>query len=308
MQRKLHHRLFARPSQLFLGLLLIIALGLSACTVDVQQLAGTALGDSIFLPIITNATENTVPTDAALAVAPTVEPAGEDVTAAFVIGGGGPSSKWVKVRGSLKNLSVGSDGTVWGVNEGNEIWQGDGISWTKIDGGLSQISVGSAAHIWGVNEGGEVWYRAGNQWIKTTSGLLRQVDVGCDGTVWGVNSSDQVWRWDGTRWHLVSTGMTQVAVGNASNIWGMGYNNEVFRWSGSNWVKIEGNLQQVDVGCDGTVWGIDSSNQFTMWAGDSPNPRWLSVSHLAAVQISAGSSQRRWLIGTDGALYYYRYY
>ena len=54
------------------------------------------------------------------------------------------------MSGILKHVSVGSDGTVWCVNNNNEIFMRDGNGWTRIFGSLSQISVGSASEICGV--------------------------------------------------------------------------------------------------------------------------------------------------------------
>jgi hypothetical protein len=57
-------------------------------------------------------------------------------------------------------LSVGFDGSVWGVNEGGLIYRYDpaaSTSWDSIPGLLKQISVSAQSVVWGVNSGGAVY-------------------------------------------------------------------------------------------------------------------------------------------------------
>lgn len=48
------------------------------------------------------------------------------------------------MNGSLKQLAVGIDGRVWGVNAADQIYTKPGVegAWQRIDGSLKQISVG----------------------------------------------------------------------------------------------------------------------------------------------------------------------
>jgi hypothetical protein len=48
---------------------------------------------------------------------------------------------WQKIPGGLKQVSVGSDGTVMGVNSANQIWKYMGGYWKQLPGALTQISV-----------------------------------------------------------------------------------------------------------------------------------------------------------------------
>lgn len=58
---------------------------------------------------------------------------------------------WSKVAGSLVNVSIANDNTVWGVNRPDGVfrWLG-GDNWVQMPGALVQISVGSEREIWGV--------------------------------------------------------------------------------------------------------------------------------------------------------------
>ena len=104
---------------------------------------------------------------------------------------------WTPVHGSLKYVSVGADGAVWGVNYEDEIYRWNGSGWNQIAGSLKQISVGNASNVWGVNSDDEIYRRSGNSWTQV-SGALKHVSVANDGTVWGVNDDDEIYRWNGS--------------------------------------------------------------------------------------------------------------
>ncbi len=211
-----------------------------------------------------------------------------------------PAKQWLKIPvGRLSTVSVGSDGTVWGVNRNSEIYQWNGSDWAKVDGLLNQIAVGSASHVWGVNNANHIFRRDGNTWTRIKNGLLKQVDVGCDGTVWGVNNANQSFRWDGVRWIYIGENMTQIAVGNATTIWGIGLNSEIFRWNGAAWAKYsKGLLKQVDAGCDGTVWGTNNADEVYQWDGAA----WIKQP-ITLNQISVGSGTQLWGVNDAGEIF-----
>jgi hypothetical protein len=61
--------------------------------------------------------------------------------------------EWKKLPDAVLNqVSVGSDGTVWGVASGDIYTLIDG-QWVGTRGKLTQISVGSSKHVWGTIAG-----------------------------------------------------------------------------------------------------------------------------------------------------------
>lgn len=65
----------------------------------------------------------------------------------------GVNGKWEKIEGLLKQISVGFDGRIWGVNSSDQIWTRPGVNgpWQKIDGSLKHVSVANNGRVWGVN-------------------------------------------------------------------------------------------------------------------------------------------------------------
>lgn len=161
---------------------------------------------------------------------------------------------WRTIVGSLKSVSVGSDGTVWGVDANNLIYRREGDYWTNIPGHLVQISVGNANQVWGVDADDLIYRRDGNSWTNIPGHLIN-VSVGDDGTVWGVNRDGLIYRRDGNAWTNIPGYLAMISVGNSSNVWGTDRDRNIYRWSGSSWVQIPGALNTLSVASDGTVWG-----------------------------------------------------
>jgi len=108
---------------------------------------------------------------------------------ALGFGGGAVAdgAAFVPVPGNLAQLSVGFDGTTWGVNAGGQIyrWDANTNTWDWIPGALAEVAVGSSNAVWGVNAAGEIyrWNANANAW-DTIRGTLAQVAIGADGGCW----------------------------------------------------------------------------------------------------------------------------
>ena len=82
-------------------------------------------------------------------------------------------------------------------------------TWKLIEGGLKQVSVGIEGRVWGVNSADQIWTRPGvNGTWQLIEGALKWVSVGIDGRVWGVNSADQIYTRLGVNstWQLIEGG------------------------------------------------------------------------------------------------------
>jgi len=97
---------------------------------------------------------------------------------------------WLDIAGQLKQIDVGKDGIVWGVNFCDYIYFATAANaaasrWTNVLGGLRHISCGLTGDVWGVTGAGVVLRRAGitkdlpqgTSWTQM-DGKLTQIDVG----------------------------------------------------------------------------------------------------------------------------------
>ena len=206
-------------------------------------------------------------------------------------------SSWERIAGSLKYVSVGADGAVWGVNYEDEIYRWNGSGWDQIAGSLKQISVGNASNVWGVNSDDEIYRRSGNSWTQV-SGALKHVSVANDGTVWGVNDDDEIYRWNGSSWNQIAGSLKQISVGNASNVWGVNSDDEIYRRSGNSWTQVSGALKHVSVANDGTVWGVNDDDEIYRWNGGA----WDQVAG-ALKQISPGAAGLVWGVNAKDSIF-----
>lgn len=109
-----------------------------------------------------------------------------------------------QIPGNLKQISVGADGTVWGVNGDDQIfaWDAQASSWNYIPGSLSQISVGSASSVWGINAAGEAYKWSGSEWFSggwdpvltngPTTAKLIQISAAADGIAWAIDNANHL--------------------------------------------------------------------------------------------------------------------
>jgi Tectonin domain len=206
---------------------------------------------------------------------------------------------WTSVHGALKYVSVGADGTVWGVNADDKIyrWNGGSGVWDPISGALKQISVGSAANVWGVNKNDKIYRWNGSSWTQI-SGALKHVSIAGDGSVWGVNKDDKIYRWNGSSWTQVGGSLKQISVGSATTVWGVNSDDDIFFWNGNGWMQVAGALKHVSVAEDGSVWGVNSDDEIYRWGGSA----WVQVPG-ALKQVSVGRAGLVWGVNNDDKIY-----
>jgi hypothetical protein len=208
-------------------------------------------------------------------------------------------STWNQISGNLRWVSVGSDGTVWGVNTANNIYRYAGNQWQQIPGALRQISVGNANNVWGVNAAGNIYFWTGSAW-QQVAGALTNVSVAPDGTVWGVNSAGNIYRRSGSTWQQIPGALVQISVGSASIVWGVNAAGNIYRWTGSTWQQIPGALTCVAAASDGTVWGVNSAGNIYRYNSGSNN--W-TMTAGGLSEISVGAAPLIWGVNSAGNIY-----
>lgn len=179
----------------------------------------------------------------------------------------GAQPSFSPVPGALTQLSVGADGTVWGINSSQQIYSYDYVSgnWTNIPGSLVQIAVGSSTAIWGVNVQQQIfrWDPVNSDWINIL-GSLTQVAVGADGDVWGVNYQSNIYHYNPQTqlFSPVPGTLTQIAVGSTAAVYGLNDEGALFWYNpgSSRFEYINGTVGfgTISVGVDGDVWAVNS--------------------------------------------------
>lgn len=235
------------------------------------------------------------------------------------------SQAWVQIPGILSDISVGANGTVWGVNSSQQIYRLLGAptrpyqALSIIQGAtLDQISVGVDGAVWGVSGGTVEFFNRGTQTFQAVPGAptMAQVSVAAGNDVWGVDLSGNIYEYvAGTSpaWTHIPGELNLVQVNTGplpygSSVWGINASGETYYYdfATSSWVQIPGNLGTLSVGVDGTVWGINGQLQVYRYSGSTNGSvgTWTNIPGSLS-EISVGSANNVWGINAQNDVYYY---
>ena len=216
-------------------------------------------------------------------------------------------SGWQVEPGALSQVSVGSDGTVWGINSAGQAYffNPQTQTWQQAPGLFTQIAVGASGLVWALNAAGQIYrYDPATQSWDQVPGALSQIAVGSDGDVWGISSSGQVYHFNPATQNLVQIPGTlaQIAVGYDGAVWGTSAAQQIFRFNPGtqSWQPMPGALKQIAVGADGDVWGINNAGQ--VYHFNTLTQRWNNTPGSLA-QIAVGSASNVWGIDATGAIW-----
>lgn len=174
------------------------------------------------------------------------------------------SDVFSQIPGSLTQVAVGADGSVWGINEFGQIytWDSNGAAWKNIPGSLSQIAVGSSGAVWGINYQQHIyhWDSTHSKWVQFP-GQLTQIGVGADGDVWGLNGP-VIYHYDAgaDSFSQVRGSLTQIAAASAGAVYGLDGNGGIY-WYNIGTLAFQkiadtSGFTQLAVGVDGDVWAV----------------------------------------------------
>lgn len=174
-----------------------------------------------------------------------------------------PVFSWIP--GSLTQVAVGADGSVWGINQSQQIytWNFSSSSWTNIPGSLTQIAVGSSNAVWGINAQQHIyrWDSAHSKWVQVP-GSLTQIAVGADGDVWGLDGQSAILHYNAETGSFVQVqgSLTQIAVGSAGAVYGLEQSGGIYWYNiGTQDFRLIANssgFSQISVGSDGDLWAV----------------------------------------------------
>ena len=195
------------------------------------------------------------------------------------------------VPGSMKQVSVGGDGAVWGVSPSGDVKRWDGSQWQPVSGNLLQVSVGNAGEVWGITAAANDvvrWNGSTQNWDvqRKCDGMgqpqpcMASISIGVDGTKVLISKTGDVYRLDGLGLtQMTGRRLTRVAVTDSQRILGVDADGEVFRWAGaqSRWESTGLGVPPTDV-CS----GFDEPGP----DGKCPHPR---IPYQDAVETQTGT-------------------
>jgi hypothetical protein len=177
-----------------------------------------------------------------------------------------------------------------------------------VPGGFAQVSVGRDGTAWGIDANGGIWRYVGgpNSWQSIAGPALAQISVGAVDAVWGVDPSGAIHRYAGMgRWTVVPGRLTDVSVGSATVVWGHGApDGSIWRYVGAPtwWTQVPGVKEVVAVGSDGGAWSLGSGYPSRY---DPASRTWVPVAGMSGFgTISVANASNIWG-QTSQALYRY---
>ena len=201
----------------------------------------------------------------------------------------------------LHQVSVGADGTTWGLGDDGAIYTYDtqAQNWTTVPGTLMQIAVGSKNAIWGLNAQYQIfrWDAEANGW-DLIPGSLWEIAVGADGDLWGTNQFEQIYHFNAQaqNWTEIPGALASIAVGFDGAVWGVNDADEIFRFNivTGRFEQVPGALHQISVGGDGEVWGTNGASH--VYRFNRLTQQWEDTGGFFAA-VSVGSGTNVWAQG-----------
>jgi virginiamycin B lyase len=194
------------------------------------------------------------------------------------------------VPGSLKHVSVGADGQVWGVDPDDNIHRWNGTQWQPVPGKLRQLSVRNAQEVWGVNAANDLFRWNGSTW-EQIPGKFKRVSVGADGTVWAINADGDVLRRDGSTWTTIpGKKLEKISVTDAQRVWGIDADENFFRWTGTDWQSNVDKLLDIVQATNGEIWELAFNGTIHFNQGSPGAPTQRMDYHRLLKQIAVGSA------------------
>lgn len=212
---------------------------------------------------------------------------------------------WALVAGAMQQVSVGDDGTLYGIDASDHVWHWQGDKFVKIPGILRELAVGSAEHLWGVQAPQAIYRRTGDSWTGV-SGSLSQIAVGADGTVYGINANKNLYRRGDGRWYRLNGTFNRVAVASAEHIWAIASDGTLKRYLGEDkWEDLNGDFVDIDIASDGTALALDAGGnifQCTFATEKATRIDWNQIPGLLSY-VSVGAAEQVW--GVNASQYVY---
>lgn len=168
--------------------------------------------------------------------------------------------------GDTADVGCGADGTVaiitlTGDGNGGKVLKKNGANWDDTGGRAKRVDVESNGNIWAVNTGGDL-YKYNGSWTKIRTADTQDVGCGPSGSV-VITKIDSdinggpILKYNGSGWDIVDYGSAQqVDVANDGTIWVVNKPGDVYAHpNGGSWtLKKSGGT--IDVGCSPSLSNI----------------------------------------------------
>jgi len=155
----------------------------------------------------------------------------------------GDGKAWAKIGDKMKDVTVGADGDIWGLDAEQSIYHftRNPLGWTKVPGKAVQISCGSKDHVICVNKEQHCYMWAANRWDQLP-GKVTYASITADGECWGVNEEMHIYRLDASkRWQQFNGKAVKIVPVRGGMVFCLNEENTIYRMTNNSgkWEKLE---------------------------------------------------------------------
>lgn len=244
-----------------------------------------------------------------------------------VVEGFSKSLIWTPVSGSARDLSIGTDGTVFALDTSGQVWLrrpvevsssgsntlGPGGIWVRLPGKFVRIAAEQERLAWALDERGELFLWRGTWWRPMGAQFpVLAIDVGVapGGKAFAVTRNGNLVGLDTRR------GMTDLSAlaGAPRNIqrvdvddqgrpWVLNQEGKVYRLDGRSWRALESSpALELSVGglSKGGAWLIGLDGELLLLAADGAKSQRIAA---GAAIVASGPNGKPWIATADGSLY-----
>lgn len=224
------------------------------------------------------------------------------------------SNSFAQVSGTLSSIYVGNTGSVYGLSSaGAVLWYNPGTATFQqltTTSGFTSLSVGSDGTLWGLQGTTASYYNVLTDSFDATAGSFSVLENGAGPSAYALDDSGNLYHFAPSTmtWTAENAAFSKLAVGGDGSVWGLNSSGAVTKLAGvatipaNTLVPVTGTLDQISVGVDGSAWGIDNGVFFFNYMTQSfqqvpgaPNLRQLSVADRGNV----------WGVDSSGNVYHY---
>lgn len=216
----------------------------------------------------------------------------------------GLRNAFVRMPGSLKQVAVGADGEVWGIDPDGNVQRWLNAQWQSVPGNLRQLAVRNAQDAWGVNDANALSRWTGSAWepVEEDSHPVlpaAYVAAGADGTVWGIAPGDggivtiSAWLESRTLYPLQNPGsghLKRISVTDGNRAWAIDDSAQLFRWTEPDWQHVDGDYLDVVQAANGELWRL-AGDGTVLFSQDPAAPAQPMQAGLRLKQIAVGAAR-----------------
>lgn len=241
--------------------------------------------------------------------------------------------KWVSVSGNASDISIGSDGSIFALDEVGNVWlrQMDKMAanlderndiarrsaslsdWTHLPGKFARIAVAHKHLAWAIETSGVLNVWNGTLWRSMNKQFpIEAIDVGigASGEAYAITSNGTLVKLDQGRGLIaipappnMSNNLILIDVDDQERPWVVANDGGVYLLDQSSWQKQSGiSARNLSVSSHkiGGAWFVEQNGQVAHISPDGKNQQHLAV---RANIIASAPNGKPWIVTTDGAIY-----